>query len=128
MTDRLYSTAAWKRLRAAHLARFPFCRACETAGKMTVANTVDHVIPVSKGGPALPGHDGLSSYCAACHSHKTARGIEAGAARTSKPRKGCDAMGNPIDPAHPWNAEKSLRAEPPTPPTYGNLELVTSWA
>lgn len=124
MADPLYSTAAWKRLRAAHLARFPFCGGCEAAGRITVANTVDHVIPVSKGGPAFPGHDGLASYCRACHSQKTARGVEAGAARTSKPRKGCDDAGKPIDPTHPWNAGKSLRAENLLSRAYPNLELV----
>ena len=127
MSGNLYSTAAWKRLRAAHLSRFPFCRDCDAAGRLVIANTVDHIIPVSAGGPALPGHDGLNSYCATCHNHKTARGIEAGAVRTSKPRKGCDAMGNPIDSAHPWHAEKSLGADARTPTTDTNLELVT-WA
>jgi 5-methylcytosine-specific restriction protein A len=125
MTDRLYSTAAWKRLRKAHLARYPMCRGCEAMGRLTFANTVDHVVPVSAGGPALPGHDGLHSYCGPCHSAKTARGVEAGAVRTSKPRKGCDAMGNPIDLTHPWNAGKSLRAEALDTAHHRNLELVT---
>ena len=122
MSGNLYSTAAWKRLRAAHLARFPFCRDCDAAGRLVIANTVDHIIPVSAGGPALPSHDGLTSYCAACHNHKTARGVEAGAVRTSKPRKGCDAMGNPIDPAHPWNAEPpSVPSQSSTPITRASV-------
>ncbi len=121
MTDRLYGTAAWKRLRRAHLRRFPFCTYCEATGLLAFANTVDHIVPISAGGPPLPGHDGLSSLCAPCHSRKTARGIEAGAVRTRKPRKGCDAKGNPFDPAHPWN-EKSLGADVRTPPT---IELLS---
>lgn len=73
---------------------------------LEMANTVDHRVSISEGGPAFPGHDGLASYCQSCHSQKTARGAEAGAAKTNRPlqpRKGCDANGNPLDPAHPWN-------------------------
>jgi 5-methylcytosine-specific restriction protein A len=77
-----------------------------------IANTVDHRVPISEGGHAFPGHDGLASYCAGCHSAKTARGPEAGAARSNKPRRGCDAEGNPLDPAHPW---KSLIADQKIP-------------
>jgi len=124
MTDKLYSTAAWKRLRKSHLSRFPLCVSCETMGKLTFANTVDHIVPISAGGPAFPSHDGLHSYCAACHSRKTARGVEAGAVRTRKPIKGCDINGHPLDPAHPWNTEKSLRADALAPPANTNIELV----
>lgn len=100
-----YNTPAWARLRKSHLLSEPRCRACGAP-----ANTVDHVHPISAGGPAFPGHDGLASYCARCHSAKTARGTEAGAIRTSKPRRGCDVDGRPLDPAHPWAAGKSLGA------------------
>src|SRR3546814_7587894 len=72
-----YSTARWKRLRAAHLALEPACRGCKRMGRLTLANTVDHVVAISEGGHAFPGHDGLASYCPACHSAKTARGSEA---------------------------------------------------
>src|SRR3546814_16245064 len=102
-----YSTARWKRLRAAHLALAPACRGCKRMGRLTLANTVDHVVAISEGGHAFPGHDGLASYCPACHSAKTARGSEAGAVRSSKPRRGCDADGNPLDPDHPWNGRQA---------------------
>lgn len=102
-----YDTARWKRLRKAHLAIEPLCRWCwAIEGRAVEANTVDHIVPVSKGGPPFPTHDGLASYCPACHSRKTARGAEAGAAKTGKPMKGCDASGRPLDPAHPWNQKK----------------------
>jgi 5-methylcytosine-specific restriction protein A len=32
------------------------------------------------------------------------RGREAGAVRSSKPRRGCDEHGNPLDAAHPWRS------------------------
>lgn len=112
MADWPYNTTAWKRLRAAHLSLEPACRLCTALGRLTLVNTVDHVHPISEGGPAFPSHHGLASYCTSCHSQKTARGAEAGAVRTTRaiqPRKGCDADGNPLDPAHPWR--KSFKAE-----------------
>lgn len=111
-----YNTARWQRLREAHLALSPLCIGCEAIGRFVLANTVDHVIPISEGGPAFPAHDGLNSYCASCHGAKTARGAEAGAVRSSKPRKGCDADGNSLDPKHPWRENRSeLTALGPTP-------------
>lgn len=101
MADWPYSTGRWQRLRRQHLALEPLCQGC--APRLVPADTVDHVVPVSEGGPAFPAHAGLRSYCGPCHSAKTARGTEAGAVRTRKPRRGCDANGNPIDPAHPWS-------------------------
>lgn len=107
-----YNTAAWRVLRRSKLDVSPMCEPCTTAGRIEAANTVDHRVPISAGGPAFPGLDGLNSMCAGCHSAKTARGSEAGAVRTKRaiqPRKGCDANGNPLDPSHPWGA-KSLGA------------------
>lgn len=108
MADWPYNTAAWQRLRKAHLSFEPMCRACAEMGRAHPGKHVDHVVPISAGGEPFPGHDGLASLCAPCHSAKTARGSEAGAARTTKPRRGCDVNGDPIDPAHPWR--KSLKA------------------
>ena len=102
MADWPYSTARWQRLRKAHLQLEPMCRDCTAMGRLTLANHVDHIHPINDGGHPFPGHDGLASYCASCHSAKTARGTEAGAARSTGPRRGCDADGNPLDPHHPW--------------------------
>lgn len=123
MADWPYSTAAWARLRAAHLALEPMCRACAVSGRIALANTVDHVVPISDGGAPFPDHDGLASYCAGCHGAKTARGSEAGAIRSTKPRKGCNPDGTPLDPAHPWS-QKSLRAEGSGPAWGTGSQLV----
>ena len=123
MADWPYNTATWAKLRRVHLALEPMCRGCRKRGLLTVANTVDHVVPISDGGPAFPGHDGLASYCPACHSAKTARGAEAGAVRTTKPRRGCDVHGNPLDPEHSWS-RKSLRAGRTGPPRDHQNQLV----
>lgn len=114
MADWPYNTARWQRLRRAHLDLSPACVGCQERGVLTPANVVDHITAISEGGPAFPGHDGLSSYCASCHGAKTARGGEAGAIRTRKPRRGCNADGSPLDPAHPWHG-KSLEADASRP-------------
>ncbi|MBB6193363.1 5-methylcytosine-specific restriction protein A [Sphingobium wenxiniae] len=119
-----YNTARWQRLRLAHLAIEPECRGCMERGELAPANTVDHIHPISEGGPAFPGHDGLASYCPACHSAKTARGTEAGAVRSTRPRKGCNPDGTPLDPDHPWH-EKSLRADGSGPPWNLHNQLVS---
>jgi 5-methylcytosine-specific restriction enzyme A len=121
-----YNTGAWLKLRTAHLARFPFCEGCEAMGKpYVIANTVDHRHAISEGGPAFPGHDGLASYCRSCHGAKTARGAEAGAIRSTKPRRGCNPDGTPLDPGHAWNGEKSLQADASRPARIKNIELVS---
>lgn len=125
-----YNTQRWKRVRLMHLQRSPFCLDCYSAGLFVLANTVDHVVPISAGGPAFPGPDGLRSLCTSCHSQKTARGVEAGAVRTTRdrqPRKGCDANGNPLDQRHPWKREKSLRAGTPETATKLKTQLVPKW-
>lgn len=111
MSGRIYDKQAWRRLRARKLSACPACEQCERLGRIEPAVAVDHVVPVRMGGPALPDLDGLRSLCTRCHARKTARGPEAGAARTSKPDRGCDANGWPIDRNHPWNAGKSLGAD-----------------
>lgn len=95
-------------------------------GRLTVANHVDHRTPISAGGHPFPSFDGLASLCASCHSAKTARGVEAGAIRTTKTRRGCNADGTPLDPAHGWNANKSLRAGAIGPAGDTKIELVYS--
>lgn len=121
-----YNTAAWQKLRTAHLSRFPFCEGCKALGKpFIIANTVDHRVAISEGGPAFPGHDGLTSYCPGCHGAKTARGAEAGAIKSAKPRRGCNPDGTPLDPDHPWNAEKSLRADASRPARDIQTQLVS---
>ena len=125
MADYPYNTKAWATLRAAQLARSPMCEACPDMGRLTIANHVDHRTPISAGGHPFPSFDGLASLCASCHSAKTARGVEAGAIRTTKARRGCNADGTPLDPAHGWNAEKSLRAGDNGPAGDRKIELVS---
>lgn len=123
MAEWPYNTATWARLRKAHLSLEPLCKGCLESGRLMRANTVDHVVPINEGGAPFPSHEGLTSYCHSCHSAKTARGAEAGAIRSSKPRRGCDANGIPLDPAHPWR--KSLGTEANGPAWVRKTQLVT---
>jgi 5-methylcytosine-specific restriction enzyme A len=103
-----YNSAAWQRLRIMQLQREPLCRMCATRGlNMAMAYVVDHIVPRSRGGNPLA-LDNLQSLCAPCHSAKTARGLEAGAVRSTKPRRGCDASGNPLDAAHEWSNNRKI--------------------
>jgi 5-methylcytosine-specific restriction protein A len=103
MTGRVYDKRRWHRLRRLKLAAVPLCEDCAAIGRAELARAVDHVVPVRLGGEPFPPLSGLMSLCIPCHNAKTARGPEAGAARTTKPRRGCDASGRPLDRSHPWN-------------------------
>ena len=97
-----YCTSRWKKLRLAKLSESPVCVICERRGLVEEANTVDHVTPISQGGDAFPTMDGLMALCTRCHSEKTA-GFDRTQGNASGRRfKGCDANGQPIDPADGW--------------------------
>jgi predicted kinase len=102
MADWPYNTTQWRKLRLLKLLNNPLCQACEGMGRLTPANTVDHIVAIKSGGAPFPMLTQLNSLCHSCHSAKTARGSEAGAIRSRKTRKGCNEDGSPLDRAHPW--------------------------
>lgn len=61
----------WKRIRDRYISEHPLCEKCREAGKLTPAEEVHHVRPLSKGGT----HDrsNLMALCKKCHSEITAR-------------------------------------------------------
>ena len=122
-----YTSQRWRRLRLAKLAEQPFCEHCRAVGLLERASVVDHVQAINHGGDPFPALDGLQALCPPCHSAKTARGVEAGAAKTTRRRvrRGCTASGLPIDPLHPWKQEKSLTAEALETGTKGISQLVS---
>ena len=123
MSKKIYKTKAWKQLRKIKLYNNPWCEYCPS-DVHTIASVVDHINPIRLGGEPFD-LDNLKSSCAPCHNRKTARGDEHGAAFTSKPIKGCDENGFPIDAKHPWNIEKkSLRAKVREPALKPNFHLV----
>lgn len=62
---------AWKRIRDRHIATHPLCEMCKRQGRITPAEEVHHIKPLSQGGT----HDdsNLMSLCKECHSRITAR-------------------------------------------------------
>lgn len=118
MTGRIYSTARWRKIRVLKLATDPLCEDCEAMGRYVSASVVDHRKAVSQGGDPFPPLADLASLCPPCHSAKTARGDEAGAARSSKPRKGCNPDGTPLDRRHPWHVDRPHMGQ-----GYGKLPI-----
>ena len=62
---------AWKRIRDRHIAAHPLCEMCKRQGRITPAEEVHHIKPLSQGGT----HDenNLMSLCKECHSRITAK-------------------------------------------------------
>ena len=62
---------AWKRVRERYIAAHPLCEKCRERGKLTPAQEVHHLLPLSRGGT----HDesNLMALCKPCHSEITAR-------------------------------------------------------
>lgn len=103
MADWPYNTQQWQRLRLAKLAHDPLCFACQLRGQVTLARAVDHVRSIKSGGDAFPPLDGLMSLCDRCHNEKTGAVDRPDRASSGRRFKGCDANGNPIDPADEWH-------------------------
>ena len=66
-----YSSATWKRLRAAYILQHPLCEMCEKAGLVTPGKEVDHIIEIQDGGSKTD-PDNLQTLCTRCHRKKTA--------------------------------------------------------
>jgi 5-methylcytosine-specific restriction endonuclease McrA len=78
---KLYSTAQWRALRAAQLAKEPLCRRCSDRGQIVIA-TVAHHIKAHKGDMELFfDANNLASSCADCHDIDEQRIERGGKAR-----------------------------------------------
>lgn len=89
----------WRKRRAEQLRLHPLCEYCmRSRGKVTAATVADHRIP-HRGDPVLFAGP-LASCCAPCHN-----GMKQELETTGRLR-GCDLNGYPLDPNHPWNAER----------------------
>lgn len=98
--------AAWQALRKSVLVREPLCRECTRIGLTVLATDVDH----RDGNPGNNAAVNMNPLCHSHHSQKTARD------HGKHVSYGCDLNGWPLDPAHPWNSEKSPPTEPGRPP------------
>ena len=64
-----YSTAQWRRMRIAYLSENPYCVFCERNDETKLADTVDHVIPISVNWDLRFDWDNLRSLCKECHDN-----------------------------------------------------------
>jgi 5-methylcytosine-specific restriction enzyme A len=70
---RFYDSAAWKRIRYAHLCSSPLCVECIKQDQITAATHVDHIRPWCGDLDLAMDASNLQSMCRACrHSSKTA--------------------------------------------------------
>ena len=94
LSDR--SGHAWAKIRVRILCRdHGLCQPCKREGRLTLAEQVDHIVPVSKGGGDED--ENLQSICIACHETKSR--VDLG----QKQVTGCDASGLPLGAGHHWN-------------------------
>ena len=61
---------AWKRIRDKYIKAHPLCEECQRQGRLTPAEEVHHILPLSKGGGNET--ENLMSLCKSCHSRITA--------------------------------------------------------
>lgn len=67
-----YNSRTWRKFRATFLEKNPLCVECEAEGVVTVANVVDHIIPINAGGAELD-ESNMQSLCITHHNKKSAR-------------------------------------------------------
>lgn len=72
------------------------CEDCQAEGRVTLATIVDHIIPLSKGGP-----DTDENTRNLCDDHNLKRTAEQFGHKAPNQAIGTD--GRPCDPSHPWN-------------------------
>ncbi|MBB4063264.1 hypothetical protein [Gellertiella hungarica] len=70
---------------------------------MTIADVVDHVVAINKGGDPFPPLSGLMSMCEPCHNIKTNAKDHPNASGFRRALKGFDVDGNPLD-GEGWEA------------------------
>ena len=62
---------AWQVIRDRYISAHPLCEVCKENGKLTPAEEVHHIKPLSEGGTNA--EENLMSLCKPCHSEITAR-------------------------------------------------------
>ena len=70
---KFYHSTAWRKLRNLKLEQCPFCEESQRRVITTLAQVVDHIIPINRGGAKLDMAN-LQSLCHPCHNRKS--GIE----------------------------------------------------
>lgn len=102
MTKSYYQTPAWRRLRAARLKLDKGM--CTVPGCGQRATIVDHVKRRRDGGA-----DTLANTRSLCREHDQMIKERPDGKRANGGKlvvRGCDALGRPLDPNHPWNTNE----------------------
>lgn len=87
----------WQRERLRFLDDNPICERCDAEGRATPATVVNHRTPHRGNQKLFWDRKNWESACERHHNSDIQREERSGI------RKGHDASGRPIDPAHPWN-------------------------
>lgn len=61
-----YNSTAWRKCRAAYMARHPLCEDCASRGLTVRAREIHHRTPIDQGGEPLDPHN-LQALCHQCH-------------------------------------------------------------
>lgn len=94
--------SAGQKMRARRMARsHGLCERCDDEGLTTRATVVDHIVPLAKGGQDVDAN--TRNLCDRHHAEVTSEQFGKAAPREI----GCDATGQPLDPNHPWNANRT---------------------
>ena len=92
----LYRLNRWTKLRKQKLLTDPLCWYCLQMGNVTVADTVDHIVPHKGDVGLFFDWDNLRSSCGPCHNSTAALKDRLGFA------PGCGLDGFPVDGGHFW--------------------------
>lgn len=96
---RLYDSVRWRKIRIQVLNEEPLCRICSKVGRVTAADTVDHIIPHKDDPVLFYDRDNLQSLCKLCHDSAKQAQDKGGLLM------GCDVNGIPIDERHHWKGK-----------------------
>lgn len=71
-----YQSKLWRTIRNFYIQSNPLCESCNRSNKVTAAQCVDHIKPISQGGHKTDTSN-LQSLCNPCHAKKSSReGVE----------------------------------------------------
>jgi hypothetical protein len=97
--DKFYSSLEWKALRKAALKRDR--GRCTAPGCIAKATHVDHIVSRRNGGLDI-----MENVRSLCRAHDNmVKESAAGVRARGGVFKGCDVLGMPLDPRHPWHAD-----------------------
>ena len=80
----LYRSARWLAERRLFLAHHPLCAECQRQGRLTPANTVDHITPHRGDPERFWNRDGWQPLCAPCHTDPRQEAMQSRAQKSYK--------------------------------------------